>query len=287
MPAGGWTPRRVGIAGLGLIGGSVALALKRAWPDVWIVGADPEPQAARARAGMLDALGVLADLRDCDLVVLAAPVAVNIELLRALGSLRAAALVTDVGGTKRAMCAAARASASPLRFVGGHPMAGSAERGAANARADLFDGATWFVVGDDAAQADVDRIASVAAALGAVPRPIGAEAHDRVLAAVSHLPQLVVSALMASAGGAAGASGLALAGRGLTDSTRLAATTSEWVRSALDTNFDCIEPLLADVIARLEAIRADRASVAALLADASRWRRELVAAAPSSVEPAS
>jgi prephenate dehydrogenase len=122
--------RRIAIAGLGLIGGSIALAVRDLWPSVRITGIDRQAVLAHGLGGGAIDRGVddIRSIGDADLVILAAPVRQNVQLLRAVApQLPATTIVTDVGGTKRDIVAAAR-SASPLLFVGGHPI-GGAERG--------------------------------------------------------------------------------------------------------------------------------------------------------------
>ena len=200
------------VVGAGLIGASVAQASRRAWPTVGVT--------------TLDAGDDLGRVRDATLVVLAAPVRANIALLDKIQPhLSPDAIVTDTGSTKRAICAAA---AENPAFVGGHPMAGAAKGGAANARADLFDGKPWILtprsVNPGAAVAQVEAFVT---GLGAVPHVMTPDLHDRLVGAVSHLPQLTASALMHVVGSLAGDAGLEVAGAGLVDSTRLAASPAD------------------------------------------------------------
>src|SRR5439155_3790198 len=138
--------RRIAIVGTGLIGASVALAAKRGG-ESRVAGFDPEPSALEAAVlrGAVDepAESLAAALADADLAVVAAPVAqLAAQVQAALEASSDGCIVTDVGSTKAAVCAAA--GASP-RFVGGHPVCGSEAHGAAHASAELFDGATWFL----------------------------------------------------------------------------------------------------------------------------------------------
>jgi prephenate dehydrogenase len=265
---------RVGIVGLGLIGGSVALGLRRRWPGLHVVGVDrPEVSAAARRLGAVsDTRAALENLRDADLVVLATPVP---EILRCLEDARAAnlgALLTDVGSTKRHIVARARELG--VRFVGGHPVAGSAQAGLTHARPDLFDGREWLVVPGTGTSADLDRMETTVRGLGAAPRRIDADTHDRLMAYVSHLPQLLSSALMAVAGDAVGASGLASAGPGFADMTRLAASHADVWRGILATNADYIAQALRALVATLPADAsslANAAGIEALFAQANNW----------------
>ena len=145
--------RRIGIVGVGLIGGSLAFAVRRVFPDAAVIGIDRDDVTLVAR--QLGALTVgsrdLSALADADLVVLAAPVRQNIAVLSQLGSiLRGPALVTDVGSTKRATLAASRGLPPSVTFIGGHPLAGSARGGLEASRADLFERRPWLLTPDAA-----------------------------------------------------------------------------------------------------------------------------------------
>jgi prephenate dehydrogenase len=272
---------RVGIVGLGLIGGSIGLATRRAWPDAEIIGVDPDATAASeavACGATHRAASDITDVRDADLVVLAAPVRAN---LRALDLVRRhvarAAIVTDVGSTKRVIVDAARSPGPPVAFVGGHPLAGGARGGIAHARADLFAGRPWVFTPDGEDAAAVARVEAFVSAFGARPQRMTAEEHDRVMACVSHLPQLVSSALMHVAGRGAGEAGLALAGQGLADTTRLAASPTDIWRDIYDTNADHIRPALLELIATLTTLADAPSGVGldALFASARSWRSKM------------
>ena len=272
--------RRIGIAGIGLIGGSLALGLRRAQPGVRLVGVDRGPALERAAAlGVLDEVGSdLQALAGSDLVVLAAPVRQNAELLRDLGSLLAGpVLVTDTGSTKRAVLEAARGLPAHISFVGGHPVAGAARSGAGAARADLFEGRPWLLTpcGATRGSGDARRIADLVRQLGAAPRIIEAEVHDDLIAFLSHLPQLTASALMHVVGERVGAAELGLAGPGLADTTRLAASPASIWRDICATNADAIAPALDALIETLARLREDLAAgevVDEVFTSARRWR---------------
>lgn len=253
---------RIGIVGLGLIGGSLALAVRRAWPGATIVGVDIDEgvvREARERNLVSDASTDLASLADADLVVLAAPVRANIAALPAVApGTREGCLLTDVGSTKRGILAAARSAGCHRRFVGGHPLAGAASSGLADVSADLLTGRPWILTPEnDAPPALVARLERFLAAIGAVPRTMKADEHDRLMAVVSHLPQLVASTLMQVAGEMAGEEGLALAGSGLADTTRLASSPSGIWRDICRSNADHLAPALQQLIDALERLRDD------------------------------
>lgn len=283
--AGGGSPpifEKVAIVGLGLIGGSIALAARQIWPSGLVIAVDSKDVLEQAM--VRHAIDVAADepyvIAEADLVVLAAPVRQNIQLLARIEEhVEKAAIVTDVGGTKRAMVAAARALPPRLTFVGGHPLGGAARGGFEAARADLFKGRPWiFTPHGDASGEALEKLFAFAAALGAAPRTMSAEEHDRVLAVLSHLPQLAASALMGAIGGEAG-DALALAGRGLVDTTRLAASPADIWQDIAATNADRIRPALDALIARLTDLRErleDADAVERLFEEANHWRRKLM-----------
>jgi prephenate dehydrogenase len=284
---GSFPVRHLGIVGVGLIGGSVAMAARRAWPDVRVAGIDRG--AALDSARLITAFDVLADtvdvLRGADLVVMAAPVSQNIALLPALGAiLDQPALITDTGSTKRATVAAAAGLPAHLTFVGGHPLAGAARGGLALARGDLFVGRPWLLTPGSATRtpSDVERVERFVNGLGGEPRIMDAADHDRLFAFLSHLPQLAASALMHTVGGAVG-DRIDLAGPGLVDTTRLATSPADIWQDICATNADAIGPALDAFIAALTDLRdnLDRGdAVPRVFGSAARWREAIGAATP-------
>jgi len=266
---------RIGIVGLGLIGGSVALRARELWPSSLVIAVDTKD--VLETAVRLHAIDVAADdlvvLAEADVVILAAPVRQNIALLADLDEyVRTPAVITDTGSTKREIAAAARSLPPRFTFVGGHPLAGAARGGLEYARPDLFNGRPWLLT------APHDSLTSFIRALGAEPKIMGAAAHDRLLAYLSHLPQLTASALMDVVGEAAGEEGLSLAGRGLADTTRLASSPPGIWRDIAGTNADEIGPALDVLIGRLLELRRDLVSgdrLTDLFTDAARWRSKL------------
>jgi prephenate dehydrogenase len=255
--------RGLAVVGPGLIGTSVALAARRRWPELQVRTLD--------KGDSLSAVG------DALVVVLAAPVDAIVEILPRLPQLvSSGTLVLDTGSTKRAIMQAARA-ARLSQFVGGHPMAGGT--GAAAARADLFDGRPWFLTNPDAPDA-VQRAAKLVEALGARPIVLSdhGEEHDRLMAAISHLPQVTASVLMAVVARAAGADNLQWAGAGLRDTTRLAASPAAVWQSILASNTHELQPLLkylASEIAALADRLDDPEAVRALFDEANRAKASL------------
>jgi prephenate dehydrogenase len=164
--------------------------------------------------------------------------------------------------------------------VGGHPIGGAEQGGFAFARADLFRGRPWILTPEGPAAAQtVERLAGFVQSLGARPITMDAGEHDRLMAFLSHLPQLTVSALMDVVGDAAESNGLRLAGRGLVDSTRLASSPSDVWREVCAANAIDIGTALDRLIARLQQLRAglaDRTTVDTVFENAARWRAELM-----------
>lgn len=250
--------RTLGIVGVGLIGGSLAAAARARWPEARIVGVDrPEVVAdAQSRGWLHEGRPSAAALRDADLVVLATPVPEIVEALVAIG--RSDAVVTDVGSTKRGVLRAA-AQVELRGFVGGHPMAGAEVDGLAGARADLFAGRPWFIVpGEDAPAEAVEQVERLAAGVGALPSRVDATTHDRVMAYVSHLPQLTAVALMNAAGASTGPQGLMMAGRAFREMTRVAVSPPGMWQGILASNDDFIADALEALRRELDAFGAER-----------------------------
>jgi prephenate dehydrogenase len=281
-------PARIAFFGLGLIGGSIASALRAAGAQSRIVAWTPSGRgpANALRLGLVDEVAPTAEaaIREAGLVVLAGPPLAVLEHLEAFAGVLGAALegdaiVTDVASTKAAIVS--RAASSGLRFVGGHPMAGREGSGVAAADGELFVGRPWVVVaGSRANAADIAIVEALATAAGARPVHLSAAEHDAAVAAISHLPLVAAAALVeAIAGGTAGAwaTGRTLAAGGWADMTRLArgdpgmgagilATNAGNVafelrafRAAIDAWIDTLEatsgPDAADLAKRLEAAR--------------------------------
>jgi prephenate dehydrogenase len=284
----GRVPARIAFLGFGLIGGSIAAALRVAGSRATLTAWTPDGRGPGegVRLGLLAAAAAsIAEAVDgAELVILAGPpLAITTALAEGASELRAAvaedATVTDVASTKARI--AELAESSDLHFVGGHPMAGREVSGVAGATPELFVDRPWVVVPTSAArEVDVDRVAALAAAVGAQPLRMTAAEHDTAVAAISHLPLVAAAALVeAVAGREAGAHDWALArelaATGWSDMTRLARGDPEMGAGILDTN-------RAAVTARLRAYRdAISGWIDALEndgADAADLRRRLEAA---------
>jgi prephenate dehydrogenase len=203
---------KVALLGFGLIGGSIAYALRRT-PEDWTIAAwsptGSGPAIARAEALIDEACDTPARaIHGADLVVVAAPPIAALQLIDDLAgplaeALSPEAVITDVVSTKGAIVA--RAESAGVRFVGGHPMAGREVGGFGEARAELFSGRPWVIVqATTGRQGDRERVETLAEACGAVPVEMTAADHDTAVAAISHLPLVVAAALVeAIAGGEA------------------------------------------------------------------------------------
>jgi len=249
---------KIAVVGTGLIGGSIGLAAK-ARLGATVAGVDPDPGPALT-AGAIDSAGTLEEaLAGADAAFVAAPVAALAEAIAAtLAVAPPGCVVTDVGSVKRAVVA----SVSDERFVGGHPLAGSEASGAAHARADLFDGATWYLTpGPATAGLRLQELHRLLTGLGAKPTILDAGAHDRMMAVVSHLPHVVANVLVEGASDAlGGGEGLPLTGPSFRDATRVAGANPALWGQIYAANR---EALLSEIDGTVERLRAVRARLAA------------------------
>ncbi|HLV68004.1 MAG TPA: prephenate dehydrogenase/arogenate dehydrogenase family protein [Polyangiaceae bacterium] len=253
---------RLSILGFGLIGGSVALALRRALPAIHVTAIDLGASLEKVRSrGIADALVDVSDtgaveraFETCTLAVFAAPVRVIRDQLRLAVS--RAPVITDCGSTKRAIVASARREPRAGRFVPGHPMAGGPEGGVEHARADLFEGRPWIVCPEGA---DADAVASVERlieAVGARPVVMSAGAHDAAVARTSHVPQLLGSALSVLV---ARAGAMAAAGPAFERATQSAGGPTAMWGDIFETNGDEIARALAELFAELSPVQQELA----------------------------
>ena len=256
---------RVTVVGCGLVGASFALALKRAGACACVAGWDADPRVLdeALRLGVIDETDEAfkgGGVSQSDLVYLATPVGQIVEFLRACAPhVKPGAVITDAGSTKVEVCRAARACTQKgWRFVGGHPVAGSHLRGPVHARADIFEGAPYVLTPpeDGSHPAALAALEETLSLFGARVRVTGAAEHDRALARLSHLPQLVSCALAATAcEGADEVELSALAGPGYRDMTRLASSPWGIWRDILATNPKDVADALDSLIPKLAAAR--------------------------------
>ncbi len=248
----------IGIVGVGLIGGSLGQALSRVLPDARItgVGRDEARLKLAVRMGAIHdfSLDPPAAFPEFDLVIFATPVE-NI-----IGSLQKCAccfspgtLVTDAGSTKRAICRAAWENFPPtVEFIGGHPIAGREVAGVENCLPDLFKNAPYVICPAPGGESQgLERLKVIVQRIGARPVLMPPEDHDRAIARVSHLPQLVSTALATLTR----MEDLEISGSGLRDMLRLAGSGFDVWRGILDTNSDNIDSALDEMIRCLHQFR--------------------------------
>jgi len=279
--------RRLSIIGLGLLGGSVAKAARAASLAQEIVGigrslTSLEP-ALRERAVDHITTDLAEGLRGADMVVLATPVAtLERQLPSVWQAADAQALLTDVGSTKASIVRAAEelGISRPLDFVGSHPMAGSNLSGFKVARADLFSGATVILTPTDRTPTDaVKRVTEFWEAIGGRVTIMDPPTHDRAVAAISHLPHLVVDALVAAVVDM-DPRFLDVAARGFKDTTRIAASDPVVWREIFQQNREALGEALETFRRALGALErtldsGDDAAIEAALDRIRRTRAEL------------
>ncbi len=274
-------PPAVAVVGTGLIGASLGLALRQR--GVEVVGHDPNPahaSSALKRGAVLRLAGLAEAVRQSSVVVLAAPLDAVPALLEEVAEhVRPGTLVTDVGSVKRPVMQAAHVLPESVEFVGGHPMAGAAVAGPSHADPLLFENAVWVWCPPDGASLP-PRARWLSDAVGARAVVMDAARHDAVVAAISHLPQLLAVALVESAA-EVGPDALALAAGGFRDMTRIAGSPWSMWGPILDDNRDAVAQALADFSARLDAVRQSVEAGGGALADAFERAGRTRAALPS------
>lgn len=263
---------KLALVGTGLIGGSFALALKQAGAvrEVLGVGRSPARLIIARELGLIDRAVDWAEAGQADCILLAMPVGETGTVLKKLAPhLKSGAIVTDAGSTKADVVEAARAVLGPrfADFVPGHPIAGSEQSGPAAARADLYQGKR--VVLTPQAETRADASATVRAlwqAVGAQVETLDAAQHDRIFAAVSHLPHLAAFALVDDlAQRADGDTFFRFAAGGFRDFTRIAGSSPEMWRDIALANRDA---LVTELDAYLDALQSLRQAIDAGDADA-------------------
>ncbi len=274
--------KQIAIFGFGLVGGSIAAAVREVAPEIELVAVDltdivassPVRALADRCVDSTDSEAVRSVVVTADVCVLAAPVGVITAALP--GLLEFAQVVTDCGSTKRSICAAVSGEARIGRFVPGHPMAGGPEGGAALARADLFRGQTWLLCPENSDADAVTRVESLIQMLGSKVVHISLAAHDRAVAYTSHAPQLFASALAVLA---ADAGAECAAGPAYRATTRSAGGAERMWRDIFATNADEISAVLRQLSAELHSVAAgleakptDPSAALALLAKARATR---------------
>jgi prephenate dehydrogenase len=278
---------RIAVLGVGLIGGSIGLAVGRG-AHAQVSGYDPDERvlAKALQLGAIDraCADVAEAVREADVVFVAAPVGALAQTVRqALAGAGADCVVSDVGSTKRVLAEAG----ADERFIGGHPLAGAESSGVEHAREDLFEGAVWYLTpAANSTGVLYERLHRLLTTIGARPVAIDAETHDRLLAAVSHLPHVLANVLAAQAANTldeAAEGRLPAVGPSFRDATRVAGANSAiWTdiylsnRDALIAAIDAFAAALGDVRATLAA--GDAPGVAAWNDNARADRDELLGA---------
>ena len=276
---------KIAVLGVGLIGGSIGLAA-RARLDAEVTGFDPDAgllERAKELGAIDSAHGSVAEaVAGAELVFCAAPVAVLPDLVaEALDAAGEETAVTDVGSVKREVIAAL---GSDSRFIGGHPLAGAETSGVENARAELFDGARWYLTPTPNTSGMLyDRVQRAVADIGARPQAIEAETHDRLMATISHLPHVVANVLVSQAATALSeeAEHLPEVGPSFRDATRVAGANPAIWGDIFAGNRQAVAAEIDAVVARLseaaELLRTgDSDAVSAWHEQAGQRRRDLI-----------
>jgi prephenate dehydrogenase len=265
--------RSIGIVGVGLIGGSFALSLKRVMPELKVLGFgrnEANLEWARQHGVINDSVKSIAALGDCDLIVIATPLGAMESVIDELApNISGHTLLTDVGSAKSAVIEQVRRIAAKHpeadlldRFVPGHPIAGREQSGAAAAKANLFDAhrviLTPMPENTDAAVAEVQALWELA---GATVQKMSADHHDEVLAATSHLPHLLAYQLVSTLAALEDKREIfAYAAGGFRDFTRIAASDPVMWRDICLQNREAILPVLDQYLADLQIMRDTLAS---------------------------
>lgn len=277
--------KKIGFYGLGLIGGSLAKAIKEIYPDTVLLATSGHVETIKEayRAGVIvnDTLLPPEEFRGCELFILSAPVGKNIAYLPALAAATGdETLITDVGSVKGSIHEAARRLSLSNRFVGGHPMTGSERTGFGSARAELLRGAYYLLTPEtEVPEERLDELKELLASLGSIPLLIRPEEHDRATAAVSHLPHVIAATLVNLVQKTDNAEGLQrrIAAGGFRDLTRIASSSPEMWESICIENreqlLSLIDLYLRDLTEVRDKIeRRDPEEIRKVFAEAKRYR---------------
>ncbi|HIT63475.1 MAG TPA: prephenate dehydrogenase [Candidatus Ventrimonas merdavium] len=287
-----------GFIGFGLIGGSLAKSIRKHRPQARILAyMRSRHKLEQAQAdGVVDEIldGVGEPLRQCDVIILCTPVEYNAGYLEALRPyLKPGALVTDVGSTKTSIHQAVTELGMEDVFIGGHPMAGSEKTGYENATDHLLENAYYIITPTARSrQEDVDRMVAVAKLADAIPIVLDYREHDRIVAAISHLPHLIASSLVNLVRDADNRDEMMkkLAAGGFKDITRIASSSPEMWEQICMTNTENLTAVLKDYISSLEEIlssleRRDSPAVYRLFDTSRAYRNSISDAVRGSVAP--
>jgi prephenate dehydrogenase len=284
--------QRVVIIGLGLMGGSLAFALRKHVKELLAIDPDPATQVLALEQRMIDRF--IVDLEEIidqvDVIILAAPVSVIIEYIRRLGEIASRSrspvgvqrstkpIVLDLGSTKREITEAMKALPEQFDPIGGHPMCGKETSGLVHADAEIYHGAAFAFTPLERTSPQARAFAiELAAIVGALPLWIDPDLHDRWVAATSHLPYLVASALA----GVTPLETAPLVGPGFRSTSRLAATSLPVMLDVLQTNRQPVLEALHRFRTRVEVLEnllteGDFSALSGLLASAAQCHQSLV-----------
>ncbi|MBS3766276.1 prephenate dehydrogenase/arogenate dehydrogenase family protein [Candidatus Bipolaricaulota bacterium] len=277
----------VTIVGTGLMGGSFGLAVERFYPDKIVAGVDFQEEIKGAlRRDAIDEGYNPEDLKSAvsgaDLVVLATPIDRIMEILGRLPELmESETVVLDLGSTKKDICSCGREAfeGGPVTFIGGHPMTGAEVKGIAGAHPLLYENSTFVLVTPGGEPTEIsEKLEDFLLGLGADPRYMAAETHDRIVARVSHLPQLISISLMETVGEADHPGDyLGLAGGGFRDMTRIAESPFEIWEDILDTNGELIREEVENFLRNTEETLSciERGGIGQKFEEAGELRGEL------------
>jgi prephenate dehydrogenase len=257
----------IGIVGVGLIGGSVGLAARERLDGANVRGFDPRADAlelALERGAIDERCGDPEQaVRDADACFVCCPVGALPDAVKRVLAAGGDCAVTDVGSTKHAVLESVADAGLPepddSRFVGGHPLAGAEAAGVEHARADLFEGATWYLTPSERTSGvHYHRLYRAISSFGARPVAIPADAHDRLMATVSHLPHVLANVLVSQAARALleEEQRLPATGPSFRDATRVAGANPSLWRDIFLTNREAIDSELAACAAAIEQLRA-------------------------------
>jgi prephenate dehydrogenase len=272
---------RVAVVGVGLIGGSIGIAARQRL-DAEVAGydVDRDALATAVERGAIDhaAASLAQAVAGADLAFVCVPVGLLDEVVGdVLDEAPEACAVTDVGSTKTVF-----GDYVDSRFCGGHPLAGAETAGVEHARADLFEGAVWYLTPHPRTDGILlERLHRVVAAFGARPSAIDPETHDRLMASVSHLPHVIANVLVAQAATALSGEAIPATGPSFRDATRVAGANSAIWPDIYLANRDAIVDQIDDTIGRLTKVRdalvaADRGGITAWNEAAAADRRALL-----------
>lgn len=272
--------RRLAIVGAGLMGGSLALALRPSLDHLTLI--DPHPHTRQAAAGLADL--VTADLAvgvaDAELVILAAPVRAILQLLAELPTARPdGCLLLDLGSAKTAICQAMAALPGQFQAIGGHPMCGKETAGFAAADPDLYRNQTFVLCRSGRTTPRIEQAAlDILARIGSRPLFLPPDAHDGLVGASSHLPYLVSAALMTTAAALRDDQVWQVSASGFRDSSRLSGSDPAMMLDILLTNRTAVLDHLQNYLAELTAVQqllqtGDEKALAQWLAAAQQHHR--------------